>query len=67
MQGGMRTSSHSYYLQLEHVVCTGSGEREVSEPRPKGQAQSNSLLSDLGKVASGTQEDERNLLISTLG
>lgn len=41
-----------HYLQLEHVVCTGSGEREVSEPRPKGQAQSNSLLSGLGKVAS---------------
>lgn len=41
-----------HYLQLEHVVCTGVERGRSQEPRPKGQAQSNSLLSDLGKVAS---------------
>lgn len=41
-----------HYLQFEPFVCTGSGEGWVSETCLKGQAQSGSLLSDLGKVAS---------------
>ena len=39
-------------LRFEPFVCTGSGEGWGSEPCLKGQAQSGSLLSDLGKVAS---------------